>query len=552
MSHRRACDHRKRRVLSASVIGALVLLNPAMPGPASADTVPPVGTPPTVSADALPTWQVNGVVWSQVLVRNTVYATGSFTRARPPGVTVGGPGEVDAVNIFAFDVTTGNRVAAFSHSLSAQGRVVAAAPDGSRVYVGGDFTAVDGSAHGHVAAFNTATGALDPKFTATVSNTVRALAAGSSTLFIGGAFGSVDGAGRSNLGAVSVGTGALSGWAPRTTGGSVWSMVLSPDHNRVVIGGAFTALNAQPAYGMGSVSSSSGTVQPWAANQTIRDATATGAITSLRTDGVHVFGSGFSTGAGSNFEGTFEADPNTGNITLVNDCHGDTYDVLPVGPVLYSVGHAHDCRAIGAFPDVSPRRWQHALAQTVAATGTNAGPDGYGWDYKGLPDSTVLQWFPQLGRGSYTGQSQAAWALAGNANYVVLGGEFPTVNGSAQQGLTRMAVKALAPNRRGPTYLTFPATPPPATAVASTSPGTATVTFGTAWDYDNELLNYEVIRDSATVVHTAGMKTNFWTLPTVSYTDTGLTPGSTHTYQVRISDPFGSRLLSPTSAQIRA
>jgi hypothetical protein len=60
------------------------------------------------------------------------------------------------------------------------------------------------------------------------------------------------------------------------------------------------------------------------------------------------------------------AEPTTGKITIVNDCHGDSYDVLPVGPVLYSVSHAHDCRWVRSFPDTSPRvRWQHALAQTV-------------------------------------------------------------------------------------------------------------------------------------------------------------------------------------------
>ena len=55
------------------------------------------GTPATVSADALPTWQINGVVWSQAVVGNTVYVTGSFTKARPPGVAAGGAGEVDAL-----------------------------------------------------------------------------------------------------------------------------------------------------------------------------------------------------------------------------------------------------------------------------------------------------------------------------------------------------------------------------------------------------------------------------------------------------------------------
>ena len=53
---------------------------------AHADSAPDPGTPATVTADALPTWQINGVVWSEVTVGNTVYATGSFSAARPPGV----------------------------------------------------------------------------------------------------------------------------------------------------------------------------------------------------------------------------------------------------------------------------------------------------------------------------------------------------------------------------------------------------------------------------------------------------------------------------------
>src|SRR5690349_18288938 len=45
--------------------------------------------PATVTADPLPTVQVNGIVWAQVLVGNTVYATGSFTKARPAGSPAG-------------------------------------------------------------------------------------------------------------------------------------------------------------------------------------------------------------------------------------------------------------------------------------------------------------------------------------------------------------------------------------------------------------------------------------------------------------------------------
>jgi PKD repeat protein len=543
---------RRVRVLVAALSAAVVVWFALVPlTPASADTAPSAGVPATVSADPLPTWQINGVVWSQTLVGNTVYAVGSFTKARPPGVAAGGAGEIDAGNIFAYDIRTGNPVSGFNHSLNAQGLAVTASPDGSRIYIGGDFTAVDGMQHSHVAAFNTATGALDNSFTANVSNKVQALTAASSALYIGGGFGSVNGSTRDNLAAVSSSTGALLPWNRSADNGAVWSMVLAPDGSRVIVGGSFTALSGTPAYGMGSISTSgNGAIMPWEANQTIRDAGRLGAITSLRTDGSQIFGTGYSFDIPTaNFEGTFAADPNTGKISVVNDCHGDSYDILPLGPVMYSVGHVHDCTAVGSFPDTNPRvRWQHALAQTIAPTGTNVGPDVYGWNFNGLPDSTLLHWFPSITAGTYTGQGQAAWSLAGNSDYVVFGGEFPKVNGAAQQGLTRMARSGLAPNKRGPSYTTNPDRPIPATTAVSFAAGTARVGFGTAWDYDNESLTYDVFRDNGgTPIYSTTIKSNFWTLPTAGFNDTGLAPGSTHTYQVRIADPFGNVQWSPKS-----
>lgn len=536
---------RGRRMLALLATSCLVVGSLSTSNVASADTAPPTGTPPTVSADGLPTWQINGVVWSQTVVGNTVYATGSFTRARPPGVAAGGAGEIVANNIFAYDIVTGNRVTTFNHSLNGQGLAVTASPDGSRVFIAGDFTTVDGAARGHVAAFNTAAGTLDATFAPNVSSQVRALTASASTLYIGGSYGSVNGVTRNNLSAVNTTTGSLLPWAP-SADSQVRALVLAPGGSRVIAGGSFTTLNGLSANGMGSVGASTGALMPWAANATIRNGGSKSGITSLRTDGQQIFGSGYAFGTG-NFEGTFAANPTTGSISVVNDCHGDTYDVLPLGPVLYSVSHAHDCTPVRSYPDTNPRvRWEHALAQTITPTTTNLGPDSYGWNYNGLPASTILHWFPQLSTGSFTGQYQAAWSLAGNGSYVVMGGEFPRVNGVAQQGLVRVAVSSLAPNKQGPTYTTQPDRPVPGTTASSPSAGTVTVTFGTAWDYDNQSLTYELLRDGGSAVRSTQIKTNFWTLPSASLTDTGV-PGGSHTYRIRISDPFGNSLLSPVS-----
>ena len=70
-------------VLAAAI--ALVVV----PHAAHADTSPPSGTLPTVSNDALPTVQIDGVVWAQVTVGNTVYVTGKFQHARPAGTPAG-------------------------------------------------------------------------------------------------------------------------------------------------------------------------------------------------------------------------------------------------------------------------------------------------------------------------------------------------------------------------------------------------------------------------------------------------------------------------------
>src|SRR5215212_7780447 len=84
-----------RRAVAASVSLALVsgALGLLVPTTAAADSAPfdaaNPATPATVSADALPTVQIDGVAWSQVVVGNTVYVAGQFSKARPAGAAPG-------------------------------------------------------------------------------------------------------------------------------------------------------------------------------------------------------------------------------------------------------------------------------------------------------------------------------------------------------------------------------------------------------------------------------------------------------------------------------
>lgn len=537
-------------VVAAMVAAVLMAGLPiAFASPARADLSPAPGVSATASAKSLPTWQINGVGWQQVVVGNTVYVTGNFTTARPPGVAIGGAGQVNVGHLLAYDIRTGNRIASFNHILNGQGRAITKSPDGSRIYVGGDFTTVDGQPRGHIAAFDTATGALISSFAPSVNGMVRAITASDTTVYYGGSFSTVNGTGRGSLAASNAGTGTLTSWAPGADG-VVWSMVLTPNGSRVVIGGQFAHLSGVDVYGHGAVNSTTGAVETWLANQQVHDAI-NGAIGSLSTDGTYIYATGWAFGAGSSFEGTFAANPDDGSIHWLYDCLGDTYSAEALGDVIYTVGHSHDCTMIDSFPDTNPRvRWQNSLAFTKAATGTNKGPDVYGWNYKGIPAPSMLHWFPAWSNGSFTGQYQAGWSVSGNSSYVTVAGEFPYVNGAAQQGLVRFGIGAAADTRSGPLYDTKPPRPVPSTTAGTVRPGAVRVAFGSAWDKDNEELTYQVMRDGVTKVGAPfTVKTNFWTLPNLAVTDTSVPPGN-HTYRVRITDPQGNALDSPFSNSV--
>ena len=123
---------RRRRAGSTAVAGlltaGLALLGLAVPGTAAADTRPvPAGQPATVAADALPTVQVDGVVWAQVVVGDTVYAAGRFSTARPAGAAAGTQ-ETVRNNLLAYDIRTGALITSFAPDLNAQAMTVAASP----------------------------------------------------------------------------------------------------------------------------------------------------------------------------------------------------------------------------------------------------------------------------------------------------------------------------------------------------------------------------------------------------------------------------------------
>jgi PKD repeat protein len=552
----RVGSRRKRRLLATLAGLALVVSGLAASGssPAVADSAPQdpqdPETPATVTADALPTVQINGVVWSQAVVGNRVYAGGSFTTARPPG---GSGGTVSRTHLLAYDITTGALVNGFAPTLNGQVLSVALSPDQTRLYVGGEFTTVNGQTRRRIAAFNAATGALITSFAPPVNYDVHAIVATNTTVYAGGNFGGVGNQNRANLAAFNASNGALLNWAPQATGGYVWSMAMNPAGTKIAVGGSFTALNgsSNPGYGLGMVDATTGASLPMAVNNYVRNGTADGAITTLTADAENVYGGGYTFGkTGGTWEGMFAASWDGGAVTWLNDCHGDSYSMHAQGDVVYTASHTHYCENIDGIRQgdggVGDYPYFRAVAMGVEPTGTVSWePDqGRYYSFEGQPRSSVLTWYPNLNAGTYTGQSQGPWSVAGNSDYIVMGGEFTRVNGQNQQGLVRFAKPSIAPNDRGPTLFntTYPLN------VSSTEAGKVRINWTTNEDIDNDYLTYRLYRDDQNgsgLIHSRSVRARWWNHYGMGFTDTGVAPGSTHRYRVAVTDPFGNIANSP-------
>ncbi|MFC5181900.1 PQQ-binding-like beta-propeller repeat protein [Actinomadura harenae] len=533
---------RRTKRPAVALAGGAALLGAAFApvGTAIADTAPPTGTPATMSADALPTWQVDGVVWSMVTVGDTVYATGNFTKARPPGTKPGNAKEVARQNLLAFSLSTGNLVTTFNHKLNGQGLRVVASPDGKRVYVGGEFTTVDGKAHTRLAAFDTKTGKLVDAFKPVVSNKVRAIAATATTVYFGGNFFNVNGKARTRLAAVKAADGAnIDTWRPTADDDEVFALALAPGGKTVLVGGRFQQLDGQSKVGVGAVYASNGALAPWSSRPVpSRQGLNFSYVTDLQVQGDTVFGA--ADGEGQHwYDGRFAAKANGGDLVWLDNCYGATYSILPLGKAVYSVSHAHDCSSLGAFPDTTPATWHRTLAETAAPTGRDKSEPGSNSNYSKQPIPSLLHWFPTLASGTFTKQYQAAWAITGNANIIALGGEFPSVNGKAQQGLVRFTLRAKAPNKSGPQATGAPR--------ASLSSGKIALRWTATWDMDNASLTYEVLRDKGTkAIGTVTKTSAFWTLPALSFTDSAA-PKGRHTYKIRVKDALGNSFTTPAS-----
>ncbi|MHB1491231.1 MAG: NHL repeat-containing protein, partial [Cellulomonas sp.] len=435
--------------VAALVLSAMLVGVPS--GPAVAAD-PPVAAPlpVTVSADGLPTVQIDGVVWKQLIVGRTVYVGGKFTNARPAGAAAG-TNLVARANMLAYNLDTGELITSFNPVFNNQVKDLAVSADGTKLYAVGNFTTVNGATRNRVAAFDLPSGALS-SFAPSVNSYVTSVAVSGSRVYVGGAFSAVNGQQRLRVAAVDAATGAVLPFSVPVDDYQVQAIVVAPDNASIVISGNFTSIGGESStgYGLGRLDATTGALLALPVNAEVRNAGDAAAIGSLSTNGTYFYGTGWHYGGGGNVEGSFAASWATGELVWLEDCHGDTYSAFAVGDVVYLASHKHYCGNSGGFPQTTPWSYHHGTAVTNDVRGTNTA-DIYGYpDHPGTPRPEFLEWYPVFAIGTFTGQNQGPWTVSGNNDYVLFGGEFLRVNNVPQQGLVRFARRDIAPNKLGP------------------------------------------------------------------------------------------------------
>lgn len=185
------------------LILVVALLGVVAPGVAHADDSPAGQLPREFPAANTP-HVLNGSVYGVTQVGGTIVLGGDFTSARNDNSTT----QLTRQRLLAFSVSTGQISTTFVPNPNGVVRAVLPAPDGTSVYVAGNFTSIGGVARSRLARVRVSDGAVLPTFNAgTVTGQVRDIALVGGRLWLAGAFTHVGGNRQPGLATVDPDTG---------------------------------------------------------------------------------------------------------------------------------------------------------------------------------------------------------------------------------------------------------------------------------------------------------------------------------------------------------
>jgi hypothetical protein len=174
-----------------------------------------------------------------------------------------------ASSLAAFSASTGEPIPDFHPEIVYKGspgtvKAIATSPSGDVVYVGGEFTAVNGTRVHNLAAIWASGGGLVPSFHLPKVSQVNSILVNPVTgkLYVGGSFQSVDGKPRGNLASVFPDGTLGPDWKPMADD-TVRKLRFSANGQTIFVAGHFSAVDGQPRQSVARLNLN-GTLSAWA------------------------------------------------------------------------------------------------------------------------------------------------------------------------------------------------------------------------------------------------------------------------------------------------
>ncbi len=417
-------------VLSSALLGLFVLV--AVPTAASAE----LSSTPTTS------WGVSGLVtgsrtdtirsevWAIEQIGNRLYVGGRFTHVTNGNTAIPQP------YLAAFNATTGEYIPGFDPQLNNAVYALEAAPDGSKLFVGGSFNRVEGNYTSALVALDPIDGSLD-SWSGRVGgySLVRNLDLVGADLYASGSFSQVKSSAgttqASRVGRWNWQTGIHdASWLPNVTGGSVWGIAVSENADRVYLAGYFTAVNGVSATGgFKAVRKSDGEnatgVQPFKINTA-------NVSRQYAYDVVTVNGLVFVGGSEHYVQVLNESDLSLRKFHMSQPSRGDYQDLEVVGDRVYAGCHCRLSSYIESADGVL--WWGTPPAGESNAPVTDSGPNSWVTAFSATTGDREASFVPDI---NSTGPG--VWAIHGTSNGCVwFGGNITKAAGVTQHNMTRL------------------------------------------------------------------------------------------------------------------
>jgi hypothetical protein len=326
-------------------------------------------------------WNPAGAVHSSVAGNGIVYVGGKLDG-------VGG--------IAAVDADTGNLL--WQIPANKDVRALALSADGSTLYAGGGFSAVDGVTHRHLVAINLADHTVIPSWKGRAGGMVRDIVVSGDTLYLGGLFTTVGGVASNGLGAISASTGNRIATFNHSVDLDVMGLALTAD--TLVLVGTFNSVDGQQRQHIASIDVSTNALTSWAPHRFCDCDT----FWDVQTDGTYAYVG--ASGGGGNF-GSYNLTTGFARWRYVH-ADGDVQTVfLPGDGKAYLGGHF----GTSIFNTGTP--WTQVAVTVAAAVDLSTGQ----------PDPGFTPKFYKTYPGGWT------YAAAGNKLWI--GGDF---TGEGQNG----------------------------------------------------------------------------------------------------------------------